>query len=497
MFRWYKNAATCYVYLSDVTYHDSKDEIVSSRWFTRGWTLQELIAPKDVRFYSATWQVIGTKATMCDQLFTITNIDTYVLAGGDLETASAARKMSWASRRKTSRVEDIAYCLLGIFDVNMPLIYGEGRRAFQRLQEAIILKTHDQSLFAWGSLVDIPSGMINRDQDYGLEPVPWASPTERHPLLGLFANGPELFKSSGDIAPTHSFSHELRRNSPPALISGGVLLGLVIAREELSAMHFDRPVLAIPTRIEIAVLLCRIGSTGGKLIGLILRQWGEGYHGRTPELVVLNMTPSAGRFRNMVRQRHIMRELPPKLCSGDVIFRRFITSLDGEGVKRQSTQSGPAWLWTCWGECTIFRLASDALGDESFRFNFRMSPHQGVAVSMRRVKAAGLVGNLMVEIFPITFRPPVTDEAQFYTTIAEAVQNQPPGKVGGYVMQTPCDSCAFGTGGDPRVHIRVERLELDPGDGTVDVVDIFLSREGPEADLAKRAIEAMNARQGG
>jgi hypothetical protein len=153
MYRWYQNARVCYVYLADVP---NGGDIGSgdltfekSRWFTRGWTLQELIAPSDVRFYSQSWDPIGTKYTLSSEISEITSIDIGVLKGEDPQLMSMAIKMFWASNRKTTRPEDTAYCLMGLFDVNMPLMYGEGKKAFIRLQEEIMKYSDDHSLFAW------------------------------------------------------------------------------------------------------------------------------------------------------------------------------------------------------------------------------------------------------------------------------------------------------------------------------------------------------------
>jgi hypothetical protein len=154
MFRWYQNAAICYAYLSDaaeeVDVRVENSAFRNSRWFTRGWTLQELLAPENVWFYSAGWKHIGQKKDLCQTIAEITRIDGTVLKHQkSLSSYSVAQRMSWASRRKTTRVEDLAYCLLGLFDVNLPLIYGEGQKSFLRLQEEIMKGTHDQSLFAW------------------------------------------------------------------------------------------------------------------------------------------------------------------------------------------------------------------------------------------------------------------------------------------------------------------------------------------------------------
>ncbi|KAH7408790.1 heterokaryon incompatibility protein-domain-containing protein [Phaeosphaeria sp. MPI-PUGE-AT-0046c] len=167
MFKWYQNAKICYAYLSDVTKSGLTDQLPKSRWFTRGWTLQELIAPNDVIFYGKEWELLGSKREHARLIGKITGIDQTVLAPGNYYTSfeqaalgpgksftlhniSIAKRMAWASRRQTTRTEDMAYCLLGIFDVNMPLLYGEGKKAFLRLQEEIIRVVNDASIFAWG-----------------------------------------------------------------------------------------------------------------------------------------------------------------------------------------------------------------------------------------------------------------------------------------------------------------------------------------------------------
>jgi hypothetical protein len=153
MYRWYKNATVCYVYLFDVHSMAVTNDLSfeKSIWFTRGWTLQELIAPPRVEFYNSTWDKLGTKEGLKETISVITGIDVGVLEGVDPESFSIAKRMSWASKRTTTRAEDVAYSLLGLFGINMPMIYGEGEGAFLRLQEEIMKHSDDHSLFAWTS----------------------------------------------------------------------------------------------------------------------------------------------------------------------------------------------------------------------------------------------------------------------------------------------------------------------------------------------------------
>ncbi|KAK0747101.1 heterokaryon incompatibility protein-domain-containing protein [Schizothecium vesticola] len=148
MFLWYRLAEICFAYLSDVR---SPVEFASSRWFTRGWTLQELIAPLEVEFLNSDWKLLGNRKGLAGSLSGITGVDERLLAGDSFITAySISTRMAWASHRQTSREEDLAYSLLGIFNVTMPLIYGEGlQSAFRRLQEEIIETSGDQSIFAF------------------------------------------------------------------------------------------------------------------------------------------------------------------------------------------------------------------------------------------------------------------------------------------------------------------------------------------------------------
>lgn len=153
MYLWYKDAVICYAYLTDIAFHRTRfhADITSSRWFTRGWTLQELLAPRYLKFFSQEWQYLGTKNDYSKAIYQRTKIEVEFLLGTrQLGTASIAKRMSWSARRKTTRPEDLAYCMMGIFSVNMPLLYGEGgQKAFLRLQEEIMRDSDDESLFAW------------------------------------------------------------------------------------------------------------------------------------------------------------------------------------------------------------------------------------------------------------------------------------------------------------------------------------------------------------
>ena len=151
MFRWYQNAVKCYVYLSDVSTRKRKasdrfseytweSAFRSSRWFTRGWTLQELLAPSSdsVEFFSQEGDHLGDKRTLEQQICEITRIPITALRGTPLSQFDVDDKLLWAENRQTKREEDKTYSLFGIFDIQMPLLYGEGRdKAFKRLRDEI------------------------------------------------------------------------------------------------------------------------------------------------------------------------------------------------------------------------------------------------------------------------------------------------------------------------------------------------------------------------
>ncbi|KAI0412733.1 heterokaryon incompatibility protein-domain-containing protein [Xylaria grammica] len=236
MFRWYSNAKVCYAYLADVI---DKDELASSRWFTRGWTLQELIAPKAIRKFSEK----------------ITGIDAFVLSTGSFHQVCVAKRMSWAAKCSTTRIEDQAYSLMGIFDVNMPLIYGEGTKAFLRLQQEILRVSDDQSLFAWGApevFLDMHNFIMSRKPN----------------THGLFADSPANFLSSHEILTTSS-----QEDSPPPVIHG-------------NGIRIQYPI-CVRGRHEFIILACTTRSTARAYIGIPVEKWGGSFYARCGPLVLI------------------------------------------------------------------------------------------------------------------------------------------------------------------------------------------------------------------
>ena len=179
MYRWYENAQIYFVYLRDLPSKDEahkkerRNAFYNSEWFHRGWTLQELLAPSRVIFCDRNWEVHDSKVQLAKQIECITGIAKLFLDGTHQPCrASVAMRMSWASKRRTTKPEDKAYCLLGLFHVSMPLLYGEHKRAFMRLQEEILKHSDDESIFAW---------------------------TADYPQWGMLAPSPEAFQDSWSI----------------------------------------------------------------------------------------------------------------------------------------------------------------------------------------------------------------------------------------------------------------------------------------------------------
>ena len=199
MFHWYQDSEVCYVYLSDVDMAGKgrralKDELAQSKWFTRGWTLQELIAPRDLLFLDRLGTVIGTRSKYERVIERVTGIEApqdFHPSFGIRDT-TIAKRMSWASRRETTREEDMAYCLMGLFDVNMPLLYGEGgRKAFYRLQLEILKRSDDETIFLWNQ-----DWFCSNSKSTELRPrIDSVFPLQASP----FASSPELFRSSSNF----------------------------------------------------------------------------------------------------------------------------------------------------------------------------------------------------------------------------------------------------------------------------------------------------------
>ncbi|KAI0377291.1 heterokaryon incompatibility protein-domain-containing protein [Hypomontagnella monticulosa] len=342
MFRWYRNAAVCYAYLADVPKNlrltTIEKKLAKSRWFTRGWTLQELIAPSEVIFYSYDWHQVGTKSELSACISGITGIDEMYLNGANLQSASVAQRMSWAARRQTSRVEDVAYSLLGIFDVNIPLIYGEGHKAFQRLQEEIMRAyPEDPSIFAWGTVVSRFSKYVRTEAEVlGEESLEWKAGDDDS-LLGLLAQSPKDFEESGQFMCHWAARRFFRRwdfpLTAPTIVGSSMRLDLPIchAGPPFAICHGDsRLRKARLRRVKTAVLAC--GRPDGKwfqFIQIPLLICTGGFYARTRELVVSDVIAlpqvNYDQLDNWRSQLVVERQPQYRPRTGDIVLRRMVS----------------------------------------------------------------------------------------------------------------------------------------------------------------------------
>jgi len=272
MWRWYRDSEVCFAYLADVPYSDAylvldTDQLdtdqsdtehpnteqsdtersdtelsrtersntepllketdreaynafIHSRWFTRGWTLQELIAPRRVHFLSSEWKFIGSKKNLSQEIAVASGLNEDCLDAINASAYSTYMKMSLAARRETTREEDAAYCLLGLFGINMPLLYGEGRaQALKRLQLAIVEAEHDPTLLGW-------SDQSFETWDFALSPFPCFASSAKHFLTSYAVvalnEGDRLRLSLSSVRPYSMTNLGLHINLPVTSIPEGM-----------------------------------------------------------------------------------------------------------------------------------------------------------------------------------------------------------------------------------------------------------------------------------
>jgi len=293
--------------------------------------------------------------------------------------------MSWAAFRETSRIEDIAYCLLGIFDVNMPLLYGEGKKAFIRLQQEIMKGTHDFSLFAWfvyfyqehlyqnslrqlryllhfliykDILISFLRGVLEsasppqptKFDEFGSYLVSWTKDTS--PLKGLLADSPRLFAHSGSVVMHKRFiDSDVWVQNPPIFTNGGIQIQLpCLPIWTMEGAYWWRyPDIEQPRVGLIANLLCKIGEDGSDSIGIPLVSWGHYKYGRRDKLVLLKDEQyrplQETQMRRCLRGAFVKSELRPELRDGDILIRRMVrrgvrrTHCDYDSLRTEHTTS--------------------------------------------------------------------------------------------------------------------------------------------------------------
>ncbi|KAI1388287.1 heterokaryon incompatibility protein-domain-containing protein [Hypoxylon trugodes] len=268
MFRWYKKAAVCIVHLFEHedarSFPEARKDLPPESWFKRAWTLQELLAPKKVHFYNKNWHFIGSKVDYASEISTITSIPEEAITNKkELGTYSVAQRMSWVAGRKTTYGEDIAYCLLGIFDIiDLPKEYGLGNgdrppadEAFRLLQMKIIDKYDDLSIFAWYD--------------------PKLKETEK--TYDLLARSPELFAECGDFVKISPCVQQMEIKKNKLQVTGQPHLCLVKATStnEVEPWEGDtwyNDTLTVPWGDGPHRCVLLVSSLCGNLIGIHLEE---------------------------------------------------------------------------------------------------------------------------------------------------------------------------------------------------------------------------------
>ena len=292
MYGWYVGSRICIAYLEDVP----ERQLLCSSWFDRGWTLQELIGPKTMIFCDHDWHIIGTKNELMAELSSKTKIPESVLSHATKPSAcSVAQRMSWAAERITTRVEDRAYSLMGLFDVYMPMIYGEREKAFLRLQQHIIQKCKDESIFAWCT----------------------ESPGNLKTYSGLFAPSPSAYVRCSEIIQTQGsggFSE----------VNGELLIWSKVARHSmktysalLNCTRRDKP------DDNVSIL---ITPTSDETIYVRVRDVGDGSH---------TLIPSSDQARFIKRQIRVL--VDPTEPPRTIFYGFWLRTLQPPGYAQHQT----------------------------------------------------------------------------------------------------------------------------------------------------------------
>jgi hypothetical protein len=502
MFRLYKGAAVCYAYFADVQTHDNSDrlhtELTNSRWFTRGWTLQELLAPREMVLYTFDWQRIGSRFEFRDALSKITSIEVEYLCGNHpLERASVSKRMSWAATRDTSRTEDIAYCLLGIFDVNMPLLYGEGKKAFRRLQEEILkANPMDHTLFAWGKIVDVPKRQITDPlQLQGQKPIPWSAADASESLRGLFAESPKEFLHSGGFSPwrgTEGFYNTERttergtiaRTSQyyPTVAGESVNIALPFQHfVTLAAFHWPEPQITQLRLLGFGILLCEHGP--GRPPGLLLplQGWGDYKYGRTNELMYNTNIYNSSGFLAMRQQIRVEPQKHRDPQPADFLIRPwgnsgdYNASLSTEGLFILNenivapTRGATGRLWA-----RHFRLTKNRAFTTPDGRGFEIVFSRAEPEPTRPGVASTLVS--MVPLLPTGWTSDVVKADGFVWYNRSNERNDQSKFLFSRTMEVPVDTWRLDVAPFPLVEVRVTRMSIGAGPGdVVDVVDFMIS----------------------
>ncbi|KAH7389132.1 heterokaryon incompatibility protein-domain-containing protein [Cadophora sp. MPI-SDFR-AT-0126] len=496
MFRWYKDAAVCYVYLSDVQKRgsslDIKQQISKSRWFFRGWTLQELLAPENIVFYSEDWQCLGTKFDLLDTISSAAGIEARFLNADkeELDSASISKKMSWASHRQTSRTEDEAYCLLGIFGINIPLLYGEGRNSFRRLQEEI-MKTYpfDHTLFSWGTVVK-PEKWSRRvsvaiSRKVSSTKLPWDGKISAELLLGLFAESPRDFQASGDFTPwyktTRFYGLSSSHNAYPTNVGRAVRLEIPVIEPEnpTSFYYWDKPACTQERKAKHILLLCGTESSSGPCVRIPVQSWGELSWGRTHELFFQDSNYSRSELETMMQTLNIEPERRVKAKNGDIILAQMYAPV---GFDRWPNYPSIG-IHFIENEFVVRQTPAFDITQPLFIINITFPPPrqaQGITFFFNRLVPTEIaqhpVGPILVSLVPVSFGDSSSSANIFLDDIvwfnSDNAHLEKP--LITRTLAMPSDMWNIDHPKLPRIQLQSQRISIDNHGSSVDVMRFFV-----------------------
>lgn len=498
MFRWYQKAAVCYAYLADISVTEDQrnrlsfeSDLGQSRWFTRGWTLQELLAPETINFYSKDWSLVGTKVQLCSIISLVTGIGQNYLNGEDHTRASISQRMSWASRRNTSRLEDTAYCLLGIFGINMPLIYGEGSKAFRRLQLAI-MRTHpeDHTLFAWGTVVDQPSWIVTEKPKsvWSMTPLPWKPPTERPEMMGLLANSPKDFENSHMFVPAPSaigFYLDFDAALPTEFGNDIIGLDLPLAPSVYYYVRtWDKPKMTQLHHARYVVLLCKHEEDKTCSVAIPLLGNGQSLYTRSREIVFWT-DPSSWHPQWWKKSIHIGQ--PPRftLQCDDIIIRRELYDsravTPSEDVYRFGAERNVDYI----SYVQVIRDHHLSLGDFCWVELELKEQRRGFRISLGHVQAdPKYKWSMSIGLVPFVMDGDEVVDMNGFKWYPMEQASSFDNHLFSRVLACPRDQRILEIDPFPQIIFQVEKLSLDDEQGTfVNAVDILVTARDSDRSL--------------
>lgn len=312
MFQWYCDAKLCITYLLDVIRKEvgkedfTNEEGHPSVWFSRGWTLQELLAPRHLEFFDKNWDPIGNRAEFAEEIEKITGIQSKYLKGegkDDPRTACIAAKFSWIAKRQTERDEDMTYSMLGLFGITMDPRYGEGWGAVMRLQKELLSSSKDESLLAW-KMVEADSGLQLLSVTHTQQQDDW-----RENEWGLLAPRPLWFKDCCQMTvtcPGIGKQHIERHDGGSIIRQQGV---------QISLKHEVTGVKAVGLSLLLSI---GIMATAGLLVCCIL----EDQRTDLSEIQYALNCWDRDESGDMVRVRIWLRKVSPSLGTETMILKR-------------------------------------------------------------------------------------------------------------------------------------------------------------------------------